>query len=397
MNDAIVVFNAGSSSIKFAIYDLAKGTNEVVISGKIVNIGQQPTFSASNSEGSNISEDLSKSFNSNSSHEALSQWLLDYLQVYLAQHKKSYRLQGVGHRMVHGGVDFVEPILVTPQIMDKLSTLIPLAPLHQPHNLSTIDAVMKWAPHLPQVACFDTSFHSTQSTMAKLFALPWALSEEGIIRYGFHGISYEYINRCLPEYLGDLSKGRIIVAHLGNGASMCAIKDGKSVSTSMGFTALDGLMMGQRCGTLDAGVVLHLLTEKSMSIEQVQHILYNESGLLGVSGISNNMRVLQQSNEERAKLAIDLFCFRAASELASLVNSIQGLDAIVFTAGIGENSAAVREQICEQLVWLGVSLNSAANDAHKSVISNSDSAVKVLVIPTNEEIVIAQATRRLLG
>jgi acetate kinase len=297
---------------------------------------------------------------------------------------------------VHGGRDFLTAKKLTLSVVTRLKELIPLAPLHQPHNLVAIEAIFNWAPELPQVACFDTSFHHTQPPLAQLFALPRKYSDQGIIRYGFHGLSYQYIVSCLPEYLGTLSEGRVIVAHLGNGASMCALKQRKSVATTMGFTALDGLIMGQRCGSLDAGVVIHLLRHYKMSIDEVDHLLNNESGLLGVSGISNNMQVLEQSDDPKAKQAIDLFCYRAARELSSLVSTLNGLDVIVFTAGIGEKSAQIREQICAHLAWLGVTLDLSANRQHNGVISQVDSKIKVLVIPTNEEVVIAQATQKIL-
>ena len=298
---------------------------------------------------------------------------------------------------VHGGRHFAGPVRVTGAVLNTLETLIPLAPLHQPHNLAAIRAVAKWEPDLQQIACFDTSFHQSRGALAKLFALPRALSEEGIIRYGFHGLSYDYITGQLPDHLGDQADGRVIVAHLGNGSSMCAIKDRKSVSTSMGFTALDGLMMGSRCGALDPGVVLYLMQAKGMSATQVETMLYHQSGLLGVSGISNDMHVLQNSGDPHAHEAIDLYCYRAASIMAGLVPSIGGLDAVVFTAGIGENSGLVRKLICEQMAWLGVTIDETANDSNATLISTRHSQVKVLVIPTNEEAVVATACRSLLS
>jgi acetate kinase len=392
MNDAVLVINAGSSSIKFAFYSFTTPNSPALLSGKVVNIGQSPTLYAINAKGSDLTDNDLAAFNDQTTHESLIQWLLEWLN----HHDQGYKIKAVGHRVVHGGRDFLTPTKLTVSVVEHLKTLIPLAPLHQPHNLAAIEAIFTWAPQLPQVACFDTSFHSTQPRLAQLFALPREYSDKGIIRYGFHGISYQYIVSCLPQYLGAFANGRVIVAHLGNGASMCALKQRQSVATTMGFTALDGLMMGQRCGSLDAGVVIHLLRHYKMSIEDVEHMLYNESGLLGVSGISSNMQVLQQSNDPQAKQAIDLFCYRAARELAALVSTLNGIDAIVFTAGIGENSASIRAQICQHLTWLGVSLDPSKNRQHKNNISQSDSNVKVLVIPTNEEIIIAQATQKLL-
>ncbi|MGI9464935.1 MAG: acetate/propionate family kinase, partial [Aestuariivirgaceae bacterium] len=306
------------------------------------------------------------------------------------------KIIAAGHRVVHGGRDFTGPVLVDAKVIDELETLGVLAPLHQPHNLAAIKTIAAHAPELPQVACFDTSFHRTQPRLAQLFGLPRALTDDGMIRYGFHGLSYEYIASVLPDHLGARAGGRVIVAHLGNGASMCAMRERRSVATSMGFTALHGLIMGRRCGSLDAGVVLHLLQHRGMSVDEVHHLLYRQSGLLGVSGISNSMQVLQESPDPRAQEAVDLFCYRAACELGALVAALEGLDAIVFTAGIGENSAVVRNRICARLAWLGVELDPAANDDDAAVISAENSNVAVLVIPTNEEAIIAAATHALV-
>jgi acetate kinase len=393
MTDTILVLNAGSSSIKFAIYAYTDIKSLALISGKIINLNDTPTFLAFGVDGEALPQSKLVKFDKKATHEDVISWLLDWFQ-----HKnQGYTIRGVGHRVVHGGRDFAKPTLLTSSIISQLKALIPLAPLHQPHNLSAVDAVSKWAPNLPQVACFDTSYHRTQGPLAQLFALPREWYDKGVIRYGFHGLSYQHIANSLPSYLGELSEGRVIVAHLGNGASMCAMKNRQSVATSMGFTALDGLMMGQRCGSLDPGVIVHLLRHYKMSIEEVEHMLYNESGLLGVSGISNNMQVLQESTHANAKQAIDLFCYKAAQELSSLVSTISGLDAIVFTAGIGENSAQIRQQICDRLTWLGLTLESSANASHKSVISHPNSHVKVLVIPTNEELIIAQGSQSLIA
>lgn len=304
-------------------------------------------------------------------------------------------LKAAGHRVVHGGRNHTGPARVTEALLGDLEELVPLAPLHQPLNLTAIRCVADYDPDLPQVACFDTSFHHTQDRLAQRFALPRDLTEAGIIRYGFHGLSYDYIASILPTHLGARAEGRVIVAHLGNGASMRAMTDRRSVATSMGFTALDGLVMGRRCGALDPGIVLYLLAAKGMTPNEVSHLLYQESGLLGVSGINNNMATLQASNAPQAREAIELFCYRAAGELARLAASIGGLDAIVFTAGIGENSALVRKLICDRLGWMGVSLDDAANTRNASSITAADSGIDVLVIPTDEEAVIARATQRL--
>ena len=389
MTDTILVLNAGSSSIKFALFEAAGGSETPLIRGKIEGIGRAPDFRAYDSEGRVLVEDGLEDIDHSAGHGTLTTRLLEWI----ADNDGDTKLAAAGHRVVHGGRSFAGPVVVDAEIMGKLENLASLAPLHQPHNLAAIKAVSNWASGLPQVACFDTSFHRTQPRLAQLFALPRHLSEAGVIRYGFHGLSYEYIAQALPAHLGAPADGRVIVAHLGNGASMCAMKGRRSMATSMGFTALDGLMMGRRCGSLDAGVVLHLLQNEGMSADDIQKMLYRASGLLGVSGISNNMKVLQESAEPHAREAIDLYCYRAACELGSLVSAIEGLDTIVFTAGIGENSSEVRRLICARLSWLGVELDAATNDANATRISNPGSKVQVLVIPTNEEAVIADATR----
>lgn len=298
--------------------------------------------------------------------------------------------------MVHGGQHHAAPARVTDALLADLAALVPLAPLHQPHNLAAIRSVAALMPDLPQVACFDTSFHRTQSRLAQLFALPRAMADDGILRYGFHGLSYDYIASALPNHLGQGANGRVIVCHLGNGASLCAMKDRQSVATSMGFTALDGLVMGTRCGTLDPGVVLYLL-DKGWSATNITRLLYEDSGLLGVSGISNDMVILEASPAPQAQEAIDLFCYRAANQLAALVPALGGLDAIVFTAGVGEKSARVRKVICAQLHWMGVDLDVGANESNATRISPPDSTIDVLIIPTDEEAVIARATLALIN
>jgi len=393
MTDVILVVNSGSSSLKFALFPVETETRDPLVKGKVTGIGRQPVLTASiNDEAVSVTEPLN-----NIPNDATHEWLITQLLERLASRYVTYNPVAAGHRVVHGGREYTGPTIVNEVVRQELERLVPLAPLHQPHNLAAIDAIAKVAPDLLQIACFDTSFHRTQPRLAQLFALPRELSEEGVIRYGFHGLSYEYIADALPEHLGQPADGRVIVAHLGNGASMCAMKDRQSVATSMGFTALHGLMMGRRCGSLDAGVVLHLLQNRGMSIKQVQRMLYQQSGLLGVSGISNNMQVLQESSDPHAREAIDLYCYRAACELGSLIAALEGLDAIVFTAGIGENSAEVRRGICERLAWLGVELDLIANDADETFISAANSKVDVLVVPTNEEAVIAAATRALIA
>lgn len=395
MTDAILVLNAGSSSLKFAVYPDVDGAPPPILRGKIAGIGADPTFSASDGEGHQLPPKdlmpLNTDAGHNLGHDALIPALLDWLK----SHQGSVTITAAGHRVVHGGRNHSGPARVTDTLLAELEALAPLAPLHQPHNLEAIHCVAASAPGLTQIACFDTSFHRTQDPLAQIFALPRKLTEAGIIRYGFHGLSYEYIAGILPSHLGDRATGRVIVAHLGNGASMCAMKKRSSVASSMGFTALDGLMMGRRCGALDPGVVLYLMDQKGMSTDEIAHLLYKESGLLGVSGISNNMATLQASAAPEAREAIELFCYRAACELAALATAIDGLDTIVFTAGIGEKSALVRRRICDRLEWMGVDLDQGANDRNASRINSDTSKVDVLVLPTDEEAVIARAMRRL--
>lgn len=393
MNEVLLTLNAGSSSLKFAMFDADATSTRARMSGEVANIGRAPVFSAKDANGKALDKGAMEKLEAASNHAHLIAQLLQWI----ARRHGDQRLVAVGHRVVHGGRQFSKPTRVTDSVLQELETLVPLAPLHQPHNLAAIRAVAKWQPDLPQIACFDTGFHRSQTRLAQLFALPRALSDEGIIRYGFHGLSYDYIAGVLPEYLGDQADGRVIVAHLGNGASMCAMKNRKSVATSMGFTALDGLMMGSRCGTIDPGVLLYLLQAKGMDAGTIEDLLYRQSGLLGVSGISNDMYVLEQSDAPHARDAIDLFNYRAASILAGLVPAIGGLDALVFTAGIGENSARTRQLICDQLDWLGVALEPDENDRNAALISAVKSPVKVFVVPTNEEAIVARDCRSFLS
>ncbi|WP_419907897.1 acetate/propionate family kinase [Hoeflea sp.] len=389
MTDLILVLNAGSSSIKFALHPVDAGQKEPAVSGAIDGIGTMPQFKAKDQKGQPLALALLEGIDQAADHAQLVTRLLEWL----LDSETDRRIVAAGHRVVHGGRQFDRPVSIDAGVLDSLEKLVPLAPLHQPHSLAAIRAVADRIPGLPQVACFDTGFHRTQPRLAQLFALPRQLSDEGIIRYGFHGLSYQYIAGVLPEHLGARADGRVIVAHLGNGASMCAMRERKSIATSMGFTALDGLMMGRRSGSIDPGVLIHLQDDKGMDVDAVRRLLYRDSGLFGVSGISNDMRDLESSTDPHAKEAIDLFCYRAALELGSLAAALEGLDAIVFTAGIGEHSQTVRRLICDRLGWLGVDLDAAANDAHASRISTAASKVDVLVIPTDEEAVIADAVR----
>lgn len=380
-HDAILVINAGSSSIKFSVF--AVDGLRLVVSGQVDNVMVSPQCIIKNHTAIILQTHLDTI-----GHPSALLYILDWLDVHL----HPYTITAVGHRVVHGGTRFASPVVVTAPILEALETLIPLAPLHQPHNLAAIQIIAKRNPHLPQLACFDTAFHATQPHLARLFALPRAYSDEGIIRYGFHGLSYEYITSVLPQYVGDLAKGRVIIAHLGNGASMCAVREGKSIATTMGFTALDGLVMGTRPGAIDPGILLYLMEQKGLSPERLNHVLYKQSGLLGVSGISHDMRELEQSGTPEAREAIDLFCYRAAREVGSLMVALGGLDVLVFTAGIGEKSALVRQKIITSMAWFGLVIDATHNARHETNIHAEQSTVKLLVIPTNEEYTVAQHT-----
>ena len=384
MSDVVLTVNAGSSSLKFALHALANPL-QPVLRGKVTGLKRAPRFSLSVPAGTSLPL---PALDPACTHEGATVILLDWL----AAHAPEHVIRAVGHRVVHGGQTFDGPAMVTAQSLAAMAELTPLAPLHQPHNLAAIRLIAERAPDLPQVACFDTSFHATQPEVNRLFALPYEMSQDGLLRYGFHGLSYDFIASTLPAHLGAQAGGRVVVAHLGNGASLCALKDQKSVATTMGFTALDGLVMGRRSGRIDPGVILHLVQQRGMSVPEIDALLYQQSGLLGVSGVSNAMQDLEASDDPRAKLAIDLFCYRAACEIAGLLPSIGGIDALIFTAGIGENSAATRRGICDQLEWLGIELDHAANEAGATVISTAKAACKVLVVPTNEDAVIAQST-----
>lgn len=392
MTDVILVVNSGSSSLKFALYPVSKQVTEPLVKGKVIRIGTQPELSASIG---NDSLSVTKPFDKipkGATHE----WLITNLLERLYSRYVVFHPVAAGHRVVHGGREFHEPIVINEENMATLRSYIPLAPLHQHHCLAAIQAISDHSPELPQIACFDTAFHHSQSRLEKLCGIPREYADEGLIRYGFHGISYQYIAHCLPKYLGEKASGRIIVAHLGNGASICAMNNKRSIATSMGFSTLDGLIMGTRCGSLDAGIVLNLLKEKNMTPDEVHQILYRKSGLLGISGISNNMKVLEESTDPNAKEAIELFCYRAVKEIGALVAVLGGVDALVFTAGIGENSVLIRKLICEPLSWLGIDLDNNANQDALNKISSERSKVDVHVIPTNEQAMIAMSTAKLI-
>jgi len=384
----IGVINAGSSSLKFSFYEGEKR----LLTGQVDGIGVNPKATASGPDGETIpTPDLGGKPATAPSE------LLAAIIPWARGRLGDRRLAALGHRVVHGGMHHSRPARVTPELLAELESLVPLAPLHEPHNLAPIKIGLQLNPDLPQVACFDTAFHRTAPEVEQAFALPYSLYEEGIRRYGFHGLSYEYIASVLPRRAPEIANGRVVVAHLGNGCSACALKEGVSVATTMGFTALDGLPMGTRCGELDAGVVLHLIQQKGMAANQLVDLLYRRSGMLGLSGVSSDFRELLGSDAPRARFAVDVFCYRVACHIASLGAALGGLDGVVFTAGVGENAAPVRAAICRACVWLGLELDEEANHEHRERISRPESRVAALVIKTDENLMIARHARALVG
>lgn len=392
MKQGILTINAGSSSIKFALFSLAHPISpDAEVSGQIDGIGAESTqMVAKNRAGKHIADQLleGSKVNHAQAFDALLKW-------FTASHA-NWEIVAVGHRVVHGGERYSQPTIIDDTVLGHLTSFIPLAPLHEPHNVAGIIALQALLPSVPQVACFDTAFHRSQPEVAQTFGLPRSITAEGIKRYGFHGLSYEFIARALPQHSSRAS-GRVVVAHLGNGASMAAMVNRKCVATTLGFSTIDGLVMGTRCGNLDPGVVLHLMETKSLSVKDMTKMLYKESGLLGVSGISQDMRTLLASDKPEAQEAVDLFCYRIARELGSLAAAAGGLDALVFTGGIGEHAAEVRRRVCLQSQWLGILLNPEANARHDLHISAGTSSVDVLVIPTNEEWMMAHHAQTLLA
>ncbi|HEY2186147.1 MAG TPA: acetate/propionate family kinase [Xanthobacteraceae bacterium] len=385
--DNILVANAGSSSVKFQVFGVeASGTLARTIKGQMDGIGSRPRLRASGPDGKSLVDreygtaavsDVPAALNTAGA------WLRD---------EQRLEPSAVGHRVVHGGPDYTSPVLINAEVLARLERYVSLAPLHQPHNLAPIRSILANLPQLPQVACFDTAFHRDHAAVADHFAIPQALYAEGVRRYGFHGLSYEYIASRLPEVAPEVAGRRVIVAHLGSGASMCALSGGRSVESTMGFTALDGLPMGTRPGQIDPGVILYLFNQKKMTAAAVQDFLYRECGLKGLSGISNDMRELLSSTDPRAAFALDYFCYRVALQAGMLAAALGGLDAFVFTAGIGENSAEIRARIAARLGWLGAVLDAKANGAHALCISAPDSRLGLYVIPTDEELMIARHT-----
>jgi acetate kinase len=389
--DAILVVNAGSSSIKFSAFAVADGALDAGVRGQVEGIYTSPKFTARAPDGARLGE---KAWGDGVrlGHDGA----LEHIMAFLRDALHGDRLVGVGHRVVHGGLAYSRPTRVDAATLAALEKYVPLAPLHQPHNLGPIRTLLERAPDLPQVACFDTAFHRSNPDLAQRFAIPVELHDAGVRRYGFHGLSYEYIAATLPQVDPRAAAGKVVVLHLGNGSSMCAIDAGRSVASTMGFTAVDGLPMGTRCGAIDPGVLLYLMDERGMDARAIEKLIYQQSGLLGVSGISSDMRVLLESGDERAALAVDLYAYRIRRELGSLAAALGGLDAIVFTAGIGENAAAIRGRICRDAAWLGVELDEDANAAGGPRISVPGSLASAWVLPTNEEMMIARHTRRAL-
>src|SRR5579864_2364661 len=391
MADIILVLNAGSSSIKFRAFGVHGTALDLVLRGQVDGLHTAPRFTAVDSMGQKTAKDWGAGF------ELDHQGAIEHIGAFLRSHGEGHRLIAVGHRIVHGGQTYSGPVRVTPAVLDELDKLVPLAPLHQPHNLSPIRIIARIRPELPQVACFDTAFHRSTPEVAQAYALPPSITEMGVRRYGFHGLSYEYIASVLPQIAPAAAAGRTVVAHLGNGASMCAIVGGRSVASTMGFTAVDGLPMGTRCGNLDPGVILYLMAALQMDRQAIEDLIYRESGLLGVSGVSSDMRVLLASDEPRARFAIDIYTYRIARELGSLAAAMQGIDALVLTAGVGENAVAIRERIVRDAAWLGLELDPAANQSGGPCISAASSRVPVWVIPANEELMIGQHTLAAIG
>jgi acetate kinase len=390
MREPILVINAGSSSIKFSVFEtiddrsLAAGAH-----GQVEGIGTCSRFTAADANGRKLAEEKVSGNDHKAAIAAIHRWFADHTGG-------EAEFSGVGHRVVHGGMIFSEPVLIDSRVIVELEALVPLAPLHQPHHIAAIRAVAEAAPGVPQIACFDTAFHHSQPPLAQEFALPRGLTAKGVRRYGFHGISYEYIVSAMPQIAPDCAQGKLVVAHLGNGASLCAIDDGRSIATTMGFTPLDGLVMGTRTGLLDPGVVLYLLQHEGMSAKQIETLVWEKSGVLGVSGVSSDMRELLASRRPEAKEAVDLFVYRIGRELGSMAAALGGLDAIVFTGGIGEHAAEIRARICHDARWLGVALDERANSTGGPRISPFGCAASAWAIPTDENLMVARHTRRLL-
>jgi len=386
----VAVMNAGSSSIKFAVFDVGETGDNLRFRGQIEKIGVGPVLDVEGPDGETLARNEwgAKDLDHRSATKIILQTCIALLG--------GEAVEGIGHRVVHGGTNFTAPTLVTREVLKSLKALTPLAPLHQPHNLSPIETIMAEAPHIPQVACFDTAFHQTQDHLAQAFALPREITDAGVRRYGFHGLSYEYVSGKLKEVAPDLAGRRVIIAHLGNGASLCALHDGRSVATTMGFTAVEGLMMGTRCGSIDPGVLIYLMDERKMNARALEELVYKKSGLLGVSGITSDMRTLRASDDPHAREAIDLFVYRIVREIGSLAAALGGLDGLVFTGGIGQRDARTRSEVVAGCAWLGAEIDERANANGTGRIDAGSSRIPVWVLPTDEESVIARHTASLI-
>ncbi len=389
MPENLLVIKAGSSSVKFALFGLGGDRPLQTLKGQISGIGASSRIDVQDHQGNALP--FSQKPEAISSHEEAFDALIDWLL------ERGEKLAGAGHRVVHGGVDYTTSVSVDDDVLEALETLTPLAPHHQPHNLAAIRTLAARLPDLPQVACFDTAFHTTQPAVARQLGLPRSYEQKGLRRYGFHGLSYQSVVDSFPDATGQALPSRLVIAHLGNGASMCAIRDGKSVATTMGFSTLDGLPMGTRIGSIDAGVLLHLMNEEGLDLAQLEDVLYNRSGLLGVSGISPDMRELLKSDAREAGEAVAFFCYRISRELGSLAATLGGLDGLIFTGGIGENAPQVRARVLEQSDWLGLHLDAKANHASDVCMTRADSPATAWVLPTAEEAAIAGHTCEVLG
>ena len=391
MAEPILVINAGSSSIKFSVFaDTSDGRLAATVHAAVSGIGTAPRLTASDAAGTPLADTAVASDGHEAAFSAFHAWATGHFGG-------TAGYSGIGHRVVHGGTEYSQPVLIDDEVIAALEALVPLAPLHQPHHIAAIRAVAVTAPDVPQVACFDTAFHRTQPWLARAFALPRELSAKGIVRYGFHGLSYEYIASVLPQIAPEIAAGKVIIAHLGNGASLCAIENGRSVATTMSFTPVDGLVMGTRTGALDPGVILYLLQHEGMPAEAVATLIYEQSGLLGVSGLTSDMRELLASDLPAAREAVDLFTYRIGRELGSLAAALGGLDAIVFTGGIGEHAAQIRARVCRDAAWLGVRIDEADNAAGGPRLSPAGALVPAWVVPTDENLMIARHTCRVLA
>jgi acetate kinase len=389
MRQPILVINAGSSSVKFSVFETSDDRSPSPrVRGQVEGIGNSPRLEVADAQGGKLADQPVAGVGHDGAIAAIHDWFAAHIG-------SEAGFDGVGHRVVHGGLKYSQPALIDSRVLADLEQLVPLAPLHQPHQIAAIRSVSAVAPKLRQVACFDTAFHCGQSPLVQEYALPRELTARGIRRYGFHGLSYEYIVSALPQLAPDCARGRLVVAHLGNGASMCAIDRGRSVTSTMGLTPVDGLPMGTRSGVLDPGLILYLMQHEGMSAHAIEHLIYERSGLLGVSGVSGDMRTLLASHLPAAKEAIELFVYRIGRELGSLVAALGGLDALVFTGGIGEHAWQIRSRVCEGARWMGITLDQAANLKGGPCISRAGSVPSAWVIPTDENLMVARHTRQL--